>query len=186
MSTMGPHFPGMFWHFPSRVAGRLLGRRGPVRRQAWGWGMPWEGLLTSDCSCRAPKLGGVRPQSNYTFTLYYTGHMLLFAEGPIFVVEQTEASERQEPLTPVLLPPRSRAVPSWPPVISFPEASPVLRLFILPSPSPNVNLRSRETDADRTPVVVTAAPVYCTACPVPTACVIPTRVGVAVTVPFYR
>ena len=79
--------------------------------------------------------------------------MLLFAEGPIFVVEQTEASERQEPLTAVLLP-RSRAVPSWPPVISFPEASPVLSLFTLPSPSPNVSLRSRETDADRTPVVV--------------------------------
>ena len=53
-----------------------------MRRQAWGWGMPWERLLTSDCSCRAPKLGEVRPQSNYTFSLYYAGHMLLLQKAP--------------------------------------------------------------------------------------------------------
>lgn len=105
-----------------------------MRRQAWGWGVPWEGPLTSECSCRARKLGEVRHQSNYTFSLYYTGYVLLFAEGPVFVLELTEASERQEPLTPALLPPRSRAVPSWLPVISFPEVC----LLSLPPPQMSV------------------------------------------------
>lgn len=38
MSTMGPHFPRVFWHFPLKRGREVAGKRGlRVKRQGLGW-----------------------------------------------------------------------------------------------------------------------------------------------------